>query len=85
MRAMLPEPPRPVVTTDVLRTGVLRSAGVSLGDLELSAMLPAPPRPWEETLVVILTEVVFAGGREERGLVGSVCVFKRLFVRESGR
>lgn len=43
--AMFPEPPRPVVTTDVLSVGVCRSWGWILGDLALSTMLPAPPRP----------------------------------------
>ena len=43
--AMLPVPPRPVVTTEVLRVGVSRSLGPSLGDMELLTMLPAPPRP----------------------------------------
>lgn len=43
--AMLPEPPRPVVTIEVLRVGVARSWGWILGDLVLSTMLPAPPRP----------------------------------------
>lgn len=43
--AILPEPPRPVVTIGVLRVGVSRSEGAIRGDLEASAMLPAPPRP----------------------------------------
>lgn len=55
--AMLPEPPRPVVTTDVFKVGVWRSAGWIWGDLEASAMLPAPPRP-VEMFPVILREVV---------------------------
>ncbi len=47
--AMLPVPPRPVVTTGFLRTGVSRSDGFSLGDCRASAMLPAPPRPCDES------------------------------------
>jgi hypothetical protein len=43
--AMLPKPPRPVVTTGVLRKGVSRSEGLTRGDRAALAMLPAPPRP----------------------------------------
>ena len=52
--AMLPVPPRPVVTMAVLRVGVCRSSGWMRGDLELSTMLPAPPRPddWKWPVIV---------------------------------
>lgn len=43
--AMFPDPPRPVVTMEVLSVGVSRSLAWSLGDSEESTMLPAPPRP----------------------------------------
>jgi len=43
--AMLPLPPRPVVTTAVLSVGVWRSSGWRGTFLLLSRMLPAPPRP----------------------------------------
>jgi len=63
--AMLPVPPRPVVTTDVLRVGVSRSVGWILADLLESTMLPAPPRPEEARLPLI--SVVYCSKRGTDG------------------
>jgi len=43
--AILPDPPRPVVTTAVLRVGVCRSSAWRGMFLLASRMFPAPPRP----------------------------------------
>lgn len=52
--AMLPVPPRPVVTIGFFKVGVSRSDGVIFGDCFASAMFPAPPRPCDESCEVIL-------------------------------
>lgn len=57
--AMLPVPPRPVVTTEVLRVGVSRSEAVNFGESLALDMLPAPPRPCEENWEVMARPVRF--------------------------
>lgn len=52
--AMLPVPPLPVVTTEVLSVGVSRSLGSMRGDLVLSTMLPAPPLPEDVNALMAL-------------------------------
>lgn len=56
--AMLPVPPRPVVTMGFFSVGVCRSEGCNFGEDLASDMLPAPPRPCEAYCEAIVVCVV---------------------------
>lgn len=71
--AMLPVPPRPVVTKGFLRIGVSRSVGVSWGDLVASFMLPAPPRPWEARPDIAVQVLLGSGSSKRERVCGSEC------------
>lgn len=82
---MFPWPPRPVVTTEVLRVGVWRSEAVSLGDSLALAMLPAPPRPWDANWELIVLGVGLCVCCLEKDKKKSVSALSKSKEEESGR